>query len=292
MPKTVHDLICNDDTWDFNLISKYVDYNSHNAINYVAINLNMHDRIRWNSTKNGELTTKSVYNFLTDLNIDKNEAKFWKQIWKLNVKPEVNMFCWKLVYGALALRHRMSKYVTTLNSFCLLCDSNAAEDECHLFVNCPFTRKIWDAFHLSDIYKLQGSYDVMMWFNYWMNSKILTEKHDKISYVIWSISKYRNNVNFDNVIPLPQKLVDSIKIYYQNKVYPSDNTSRHASQSLRNPDTDIHTNSSHNFDWFIPLMLLFLRIISQWVMLSPFWIKHEAKNNVVQAETGQLAPRC
>ncbi|XP_026416554.1 uncharacterized protein LOC113311989 [Papaver somniferum] len=234
-----------------NIISKYVDNTVHNAIKSVAINLNMHDRIGWNSTKTGELTTKSAYNFLTDLKFDKKEAKFWKQVWKLNLMPKVNIFCWKLVSGALALRYKLSKYIKNSTPFCLFCDTNVAEDECHFFINCPFSRKIWDAFDLCDIYNLQGHYDIMMWFNYWMNNKVLKDKHDKISYITRSIWKYGNSVNFDNVMPLPQKLVDSIKVSYQNRVYSKDNTSRHNVLSVRKPGIDIHIDYRHNFDWFI-----------------------------------------
>ncbi|XP_026417403.1 uncharacterized protein LOC113312886 [Papaver somniferum] len=234
-----------------NIISKYIDLSFHGAINSVTTNINMHDKIRWKSTTSGNLNTKSVYNFLTNLNFDKDEAKFWKHLWNLNMLPRVNMFCWKVVSCALALGNNMSKYVKDSDPYCLLCDNLELENEMHLFVHCNFAKNVWDAFELNDIYYYIGNAGIMNWFKFWMNNRNLTSKHNLITFIIWSIWKFRNSVKFDNNYPNVNKLVDSIRASYQKFNFCRDSKASQvhncAKMSLRNNQLDI----GKDYDWFI-----------------------------------------
>ncbi|XP_026378428.1 uncharacterized protein LOC113272850 [Papaver somniferum] len=153
MPMNVCDLMNSEGNWDMNVIRKYIDNSSHNSINSVVINLCLHDRIRWKSTISGNLTTKSVYNFLTNLTIDKDEERFWKQIWNLNILPKVNMFCWKVVSNALALGKNMSKYVKDYKPYCLLCNSHDIKDEMHLN-SVQFDKAVPNVHKLIDLVKV------------------------------------------------------------------------------------------------------------------------------------------
>ncbi|XP_026410338.1 uncharacterized protein LOC113305531 [Papaver somniferum] len=251
MPKNVSDLISSDGYRDMNIICKYTDSSFDNAINYVAINLSMHDRIRWKSTISGNLTTKSAYNYLTNLKIDKNEANFWKKIWSLNVLPKVNMFYWKVVSNTLAIGRNMSKYVKETNPYCLLCDANDVEDEMHLFVNCLFTRKVWNAFDLNSIYNYGGNQDIMHWFTFWLNNKAFNDKHNLVSFIIWSIWKFINSMNFDNLVPDVQKLIDLVKASHQKLTLSRDSHTSHVSINTKKQCNDNHIQDRCSFDWFI-----------------------------------------
>ncbi|XP_026410781.1 uncharacterized protein LOC113306006 [Papaver somniferum] len=258
MPMNAYDLMNSEGNWDMNVISKYIDKSSHNAINSVAINLCLHDRIRWKSTISGNLTTKSVYNFLTNVTIDKDEASFCKQIWNLNILPKVNMFCWKVVSNAIALGKNMSKYVKDSKPHCLLCDSHDIEDEMHLFVNCLFSRKIWDAFELNNIYNYRGNQDIIHWFKFWLNSKVFNGKHNLIYFIIWSIWKFRNSVQFDKAVPNVHKLIDLVKVPHQKFNIPGDNKTSHDSVTAKNLHYDNRTNGRCTYDWFIHFDASFL----------------------------------
>ncbi|XP_026411104.1 uncharacterized protein LOC113306375 [Papaver somniferum] len=238
MPNYVCDLMNVNGDWDMCIISTYIDIAYHDAIKSITTNTSMHDRIRWKSTISGNLTTKSVYNFLTNLSFDKDETNFWKQIWKLNMTPKVNMFCWKVVTNALALGKNMSKYVKDSKPYCMLCDNHELEDERHFFVKCNFAKKVWKAFDLNNIYHNSGSTEILQWFKTWMNVKALNSKHNLISYIVWSIWKYRNNVNFDNFVPDVQKLIDSIR-------------ASHVSTNAKKYHCNSLNSESDNYDWVI-----------------------------------------
>ncbi|XP_026416843.1 uncharacterized protein LOC113312295 [Papaver somniferum] len=142
--------------------------------------------------------TTPLIPIVTDNNMPTtDDAKFRKQIWNLNVRPKVNMFCRKVVSGALALGCKMFRYIKDVKPYCLLCDSNAAEDELHL-----------------------------------------------------------NSVNFDNIVPLPQKLIDVIKTSYQTLVPTRDNNTSMNPVFGRNVNYDIGTR--HEYDWFIHFDASFL----------------------------------
>ncbi|XP_026444936.1 uncharacterized protein LOC113345345 [Papaver somniferum] len=246
--------------WDMNIIRNYIDISFHDAINYVTTNISMHDRIRWKSTISGNLNTKFVYNFLTKLNFDKDEAKFWKQIWNLNILPKVNMFCWKVVSYALALRNNMSKYVKDSEPYCMLCDNQDLEDEMHLFFHCNFAKKVWDAFELNNIYHCNGNLDIMHWFKVWMNNKNLTSKHNLISFIIWSIWKFRNSVHFENNVPDVQKLIDIIRDSYQKVNMNGETKTNQVPDKAKMLCRDNHFHGSNAYDWFIHFDAYFIEV--------------------------------
>ncbi|XP_026458422.1 uncharacterized protein LOC113358926 [Papaver somniferum] len=209
------------------------------------------NRTKWNSTKTGELTMKSAYNYITKFNTNKNEASFGKQIWNLNTMSKVNMFCWKILAGALSLGQKMSTYVKDSNPFCLLCDNSIMEDEMHLFVNCFFTRKIWDLFGFNNIYNSRSHKDIQSWFNFWMNNKDFKNSHDKFSFIIWSIWKFRNSVNYDNVMPVPQNLFESITTTYQKYVSTINNPLSSSRKKNITPSKINSIVNNKSYDWFI-----------------------------------------
>ncbi|XP_026396182.1 uncharacterized protein LOC113290807 [Papaver somniferum] len=243
MPMNVCDLMDPDGNWDMKIISKYIHLSFHDAFNSVTTNINTHDRIRWKSTTSDNLSTKSVYNFLTKLNFDKDEARFWKHLWNLNMLPKVNMFYWKVVSRRLALGSNMYKYVKDSDPYCLLCDNQDLEDEMHLFVHCNF--------YLNNIYCFNGNSDSMHWFKSWMNNRNLTSKHNLISFIIWSIWKFRNSAHFDNKVPNIHKLIDSIRTSYPKFNSSRDSKASQIQDKARMLTRNNHMHRKEDYDWFI-----------------------------------------
>ncbi|XP_026451032.1 uncharacterized protein LOC113351222 [Papaver somniferum] len=200
MPNNICDLMNANGDWDMCIISTYIDIAYHDAIKSITTNTSMNDRIRWKSTISGNFTTKFVYNFLTNLSFDKDEANFWKQIWKLNMTPKVSMFCWKVVTNALSLGKNMSKYVKDSKPYCMLCDNHELNNEMHLFVKCNFAKKVWKAFDLNNIYHNSGSTDILQWFKTWLidiirasHLKLRLDRDSKTGHVSTNAKKYHCN---------------------------------------------------------------------------------------------------
>ncbi|XP_026458809.1 uncharacterized protein LOC113359381 [Papaver somniferum] len=161
------------------------------------------------------------------------------------------MLCWKVVNNALALGKNMSKYVKDTEPYCIMCDNQNFEDEMHLFVNCSFSRKVWQAFNLNNIHLNSGNTNILQWFKTWMNVKSLNEKHNLISFILWSIWKYRNNVHFDNVVPDVQKLIDNIRASHLKLSLDRDSKAGHVSADAKKSHYNSHNSDSDNYDWFI-----------------------------------------
>ncbi|XP_026419689.1 uncharacterized protein LOC113315640 [Papaver somniferum] len=189
--------------------------------------------------------------YLTNLHFDKDEANLWKRIWKLNITPKVNMFCWKVVNNALALGKNMSKYVKDTEPYCMMCDNHNVKDGLNLFVNCSFSRKVWKAFNLNNIHLNSGNTNILQWFKTWMNVKSLNENHNLISFILWSIWKYRNSVHFDNVVPDVQKLIDNIRASHLKLSLDRDSKDGHVSTNAKKSHYNGHNSDSDNYDWFI-----------------------------------------
>lgn len=65
-----------------------------------------------------------------------------EKIWKLNLTPKVILFTWKLLHNFLPLGHELKRRGYKVEGKCAF-GCNAIEDRDHLFISCPFSRRIW-----------------------------------------------------------------------------------------------------------------------------------------------------
>ncbi|XP_026377819.1 uncharacterized protein LOC113272140 [Papaver somniferum] len=195
------------------------------------------------------------------------------------------MFCWKVVNNALALGKNMSKYVKDTEPYCMMCDNQNVEDEMHLFVNCSFSRKVWQDFTLNNIHLNSGNTNILQWFKTWMNVKSLNEKHNLIFFNLWSIWKYKNNVHFDNVVHDVQKLIDNIRASHLKLSLDRDSKAGHLPM-LRSLITTVTTLTVTIMIGLYTLTPLLLKLITLWDMQSLFLIKQGPENIVEQDAAG------
>jgi hypothetical protein len=70
------------------------------------------------------------------------KSNIWNRISKGYGIPKVNNLYWTTVHGRLLTLENLEKRVIQGPSRCVLC-KNLEENHCHLFFDCPYTKKVW-----------------------------------------------------------------------------------------------------------------------------------------------------
>lgn len=70
-------------------------------------------------------------------------AKFWKQVWDSFGLPKINFFFWVLMQKKILTGENMIKIIIFGPHRCALC-RKALETMDHLFVDCIFTKDVWN----------------------------------------------------------------------------------------------------------------------------------------------------
>lgn len=74
------------------------------------------DEVRWNPTHYGEFTVKTAYRVVADRIHGHIQDSFnWKALWKVKLPPKFKHFLWKCINDCLAMRSKISRYVSNVN---------------------------------------------------------------------------------------------------------------------------------------------------------------------------------
>ncbi|KAL0742912.1 hypothetical protein Bca4012_084425 [Brassica carinata] len=73
----------------------------------------------------------------------REEDKLTKAIWSCITSPKMKLFLWKITHKALPLGDNLARRGMLAHSTCRHCGELETAE--HLFLHCPFTRRIWDA---------------------------------------------------------------------------------------------------------------------------------------------------
>ena len=164
------------------------------------------DKQIWLSTPNGEYTTKSGYhtaiNMRTeDLEVNEEEPalNWFKGVWNLHISPKIKMFLWKLFQKAIPVGEILVERHITTDGRCKRCGTLESID--HLFLQCPFARKIWRAAPFVSTFENSGLIDLK---SVWSN---LCEKNcvpptglvsgQLAPWILWHIWCARNQLIFE-----------------------------------------------------------------------------------------------
>ncbi|XP_026378435.1 uncharacterized protein LOC113272857 [Papaver somniferum] len=208
--------------WNISLIDYVFTPVISSRIKSIYINVGNQDKLRWEGTKNGELTTKSAYRILSHEHHD-NVDKVWNKIWRMKIIPRVNLFTWRMAADVLPLRENMNGFLKHVNPCCVLCNDNQPETSAHLFVHCAFKRAVW--FGLG-IQITSYNADFMNWIRSWFSPDKWEWK--EISSICWQentggrcVEKRRNKcISASNTTSAEDAKHD---IFYVDASYDEDN---------------------------------------------------------------------
>lgn len=136
------------------------------------VNRDKPDSFRWNGSKDGSFSTRSMHNSLIQEADDEQYSSIdMSRIWCKTIPLKVLAFTWKLLLNRIATKNSMAKsrILPNNNGECVLCQ-NCHETFHHLFLECLF-----------------ASHNGLMWGNDWK----LCPLHTLQFFSIWTASFQR-----------------------------------------------------------------------------------------------------
>lgn len=123
------------------------------------------DKRVWLGTATGEYTNKSGYKVALKIRERENpivnemqDIDWFKSVWKLNTSPKVKLFLWKVLHNAIPVGEQLAIRNIAVDTRCKRC--NTLESINHLFIHCPYARKVWEALPVSPEVDLSGILDL------------------------------------------------------------------------------------------------------------------------------------
>lgn len=104
------------------------------------VNRDKPDSFRWNGSKDGSFSTRSMHNSLIQEADDEQYSSIdMSRIWCKTIPLKVLAFTWKLLLNRIATKNSMAKssILPNNNGECVLCQ-NCHETFHHLFLECLF----------------------------------------------------------------------------------------------------------------------------------------------------------
>ncbi|XP_021866146.1 uncharacterized protein [Spinacia oleracea] len=186
------------------------------------------DYLYWKMHPSGKFSTKSGYSFISQQSskdiqeVSKEDAIFFKLIWKLDILPRWKVFLWKLMYNAVAAKENLNKRgIVTITSYC----GFPSEDSQHIFRFCNLAKLVWSCSPLQIC--SNDNEDISL--KKWIQSYILLFRSkdgsdcfriDCFVAVLWSLWTTRNNRIFRNengharlVLQNVDRILDTSKLY-------------------------------------------------------------------------------
>jgi hypothetical protein len=97
------------------------------------------DQITWTLESSGNYSARSAYEIQFSGQVISN---FPRLIWKACATPRCKFFMWLLLRDRVWTSARLQLRGWKNSYFCVLCERNL-ETATHLFVECPYARKVW-----------------------------------------------------------------------------------------------------------------------------------------------------
>ena len=150
------------------------------------------DYFRWNLTKSGLFSVRSLYLHL----IDTPPPFLHKKLWKIKIPLKIKIFLWFLQRGVILTKDNLARKNWKGSQKCTCCNMN--ETIQHLFIDCPFAKMIWRIIFYATNLPQPRSIDHM--FGTWLRNQ-----HKRIRGMIWvgvaamcwAIWRCRNDVIFN-----------------------------------------------------------------------------------------------
>ncbi|XP_026420820.1 uncharacterized protein LOC113316879 [Papaver somniferum] len=197
---------CNNHPWIWNTNKLRLLFEERTVadIQDIPINSERDDQLVWHLEKNEKFSTKSLYNKLIRTNqlTDRDQARFWKKLWGLNIQPRLKTFLWKCVHTILPLNGRIAQILPDVNKIFPNCGKQE-ETLTHIFMHCEFTISVLLYIGLDTLMVRNNHLEFHTWLVDWFHRKDMYEYqvHDWpeiMTTFLWGIWKSRCDWVFKN----------------------------------------------------------------------------------------------
>ncbi|KAG7547827.1 Reverse transcriptase zinc-binding domain [Arabidopsis suecica] len=139
----VCDLLLEDNTWNVSAIRSHLPQYEDFIRKLRPSSLKTEDSFAWLPDKSGVYSSKSGYRLIKKNKVSSLQETFsWtSSVWKVQTSPKLKNFLWKIAAGALPVGEQLASRGIHIPTACKRC--GAAESLCHLFLHCPYAKKVW-----------------------------------------------------------------------------------------------------------------------------------------------------
>lgn len=102
------------------------------------------DRWIWDLDSSGLYSTKLAYRWLSNENVNGQNDRSWKWIWKLQIPANIQFFIWQLCHMALPTQAILPSRGILVNPTYSQCNAHA-ETIHHRFFSCGRSREVWQS---------------------------------------------------------------------------------------------------------------------------------------------------
>jgi hypothetical protein len=164
----------------------------------LQLNTTQEDQIIWILESSGEYSARSAYTIQFSGQMLSN---FPKLVWAPWAPPRCKFFLWLLLQNRVWTAARLQLRGWKNNYFCALCE-RSLETSAHLFIECPFSRKVWELVaswsNCANLHPTSWTQqnDIEDWFLQ-MTESGTRAAHSLAILSLWQIWKQRNAVVFN-----------------------------------------------------------------------------------------------
>ncbi|GLT63422.1 hypothetical protein SLA2020_359880 [Shorea laevis] len=140
------------------------------------------DSMYWKNSKNGEFSTKSAYELLTNSSLSPL-AGCWNKVWSLKAPPKAKSLLWLMLHNRVLTNSTRFARGMAQNDICPRC-CNDQEDILHLFRDCPASKGIWEMWINDGLWYRWQQMDRLTWI-----SHNLSRSNVKVEYGLeWGVA--------------------------------------------------------------------------------------------------------
>ncbi|CAA7035556.1 unnamed protein product [Microthlaspi erraticum] len=191
---------------------------------------NVHDKNIWSYTKHGAYTVKSGYWFVanhpfvrpTPLSArDQFRIELKNRVWLVKSTPNIKMFLWRVLSGALAVSDRLRTRGIQIDLTCKLC-RNDTESICHMLFTCDAAQQI---FVQAQIPQPASGFSNSLEENFAFvldlmeDHSLLAPTRQAIPWILWNIWKHRNAIllagHQESPYTIAQRAKEEATIWFQ-----------------------------------------------------------------------------
>ncbi|KAJ4962929.1 hypothetical protein NE237_022868 [Protea cynaroides] len=211
----VHDLInFTLHGWNISLLNTLFQQDEVNAILQIPIAwFPVADKIYWKFSKDGNVSVKSVYHFLSNMRQEaRREApssshqqlwkqvpkQVWKLIWSCRTLPKIKEFLWRCCADGVGVSEALHRR------------------QIHVLLHCPFARAVWLGPPFNFLVPQNQNLRVFEWLLQLSACKQLSKSSIKriisfASFVCWNLWKARNTMYCENNMASPNEVIVKIE---------------------------------------------------------------------------------
>ena len=184
-----------------------------------GISESLKDSLIWKGTPSGRY---SANQFCKDVIKSKSSnSKWWKIVWSGLAPPKVEVFCWQLMRGRIAVKEQLARrgLVDWNIAVCTFCKAEI-ESVVHLFFACRFSWLIW--MHYCSIWDLSWVFHIesVAFLLAWQEALPVNSGNElwKMAFfaIIWSIWLMRNEMVFNGKVFDLRQILDIINLKIAN----------------------------------------------------------------------------